>query len=101
MKSSMVRGMNAPCSFYVIVLTHWAEHFARLTDFRHGWPRPKAMAFWPMVSVAHQVRGPALFLRPGYAGWLVAIAQGIYGRSYTWWMIAFWIQFWHHMSTCC
>lgn len=25
-------------------------------------------------------------------------AEGIFRRSYKWWMVAFWIQFWHHFE---
>jgi hypothetical protein len=29
---------------------------------------------------------------------LWVLRKGFTGRSYTWWMIAFWIQFWHHIE---
>jgi hypothetical protein len=29
---------------------------------------------------------------------LWVLRKGFTGRSYTWWMIAFWIQFWHHFE---
>jgi hypothetical protein len=29
---------------------------------------------------------------------LWVLRRGFVGRSYTWWMIAFWVQFWHHIE---
>ena len=26
------------------------------------------------------------------------LRKGFTGRSHTWWMVAFWIQFWHHIE---
>ena len=29
---------------------------------------------------------------------LWTLRKGFVGRAYTWWMISFWIQFWHHIE---
>jgi hypothetical protein len=29
---------------------------------------------------------------------LWVLRKGFTGRSYVWWMVAFWIQFWHHIE---
>jgi len=86
--------------FAAIVLFHWAEHLLQAFQiFVLGWKRPDARGFlgqfWPWL-----VKSEALHY--GYAlVMLVALwvlRTGFVGRSKTWWMIAFWIQFWHHIE---
>jgi hypothetical protein len=84
-----------------IVLAHWGEHLLQaLQIYALGWPVPEARGmlghFFPWLvrsEVLHY--GYALimlaglwFLRTGFAG----------GQDRRWWMIAFGIQFWHHIE---
>ena len=86
--------------FMVIVLTHWAEHLAQAYQiFVMGWPRPKAngvVGLWyPWLIKSETLHyGYAVVMLAGL--WL--LHKGFAGRSYTWWMVAFWIQFWHHIE---
>jgi len=86
--------------FMGIVLFHWAEHIVQAYQaFVLHWPRPMAMGFlgmyfpWLMkTEVLHY--GFAVIMLFG----LWVLRRGFVGRSHTWWMIAFWIQFWHHIE---
>jgi hypothetical protein len=86
--------------FMLIVLTHWAEHFAKAYQiFVMGWPRPKAngvLGLWYPWLIKSEVLHYAYALVMLTGLWL--LHKGFTGRSYTWWMIAFWIQFWHHIE---
>lgn len=87
-------------SFMVVVLAHWAEHLAQAFQiYVLGWPVPSArgvLGLWFPWLVASET------LHYGYALVMLvviwALRKGFVGRSYTWWMIAFWIQFWHHIE---
>ena len=87
-------------AFMVIVLFHWMEHIVQAYQFFIlGWPRPMSMGLlgmsypWLMKSeVLHY--GFALVMLIG----LWVVRKGFTGTSYKWWMIAFWIQFWHHFE---
>src|SRR3954470_168481 len=87
-------------TFLAIVLFHWAEHIVQAYQvFVLHWPRPMAMGIlgmyypWLMkTEVLHY--GFAVVMLAG----LWTLRKGFAGRSYTWWMIAFWIQFWHHIE---
>lgn len=86
--------------FMVIVLFHWAEHIVQAYQaFVLHWPRPMSMGIlgmyypWLMKSeVLHY--GFALVMLIG----LWVLRKGFTGRSHTWWMVAFWIQFYHHFE---
>ena len=86
--------------FMVIVLAHWAEHLAQAYQiWVMGWPASKAngvLGLWYPQLIKSEV------LHYGYAVVMLAgiwiLRKGFTGRSYTWWMIAFWIQFWHHIE---
>jgi hypothetical protein len=86
--------------FMVIVLAHWGEHLVQAYQvFVLGWPRPKAngiLGLWyPWLIQSETLHyGYALVMLIGL--WI--LRKGFTGRSYTWWMIAFWIQFWHHIE---
>src|SRR5262249_42618259 len=86
--------------YTAIVLMHWGEHLVQafqvyvlgwaLTDARGllGMPFP-----WLVKSEAlHYFY--ALFMLVAF--W--TLRKGFVGRSYVWWMIAFWIQFYHHIE---
>jgi len=86
--------------FMIIVLGHWAEHLVQAYQiYVMGWPRPKALGLlglwypWLIQSeVLHYVY--ALVMLIGI--WF--LRKGFTGVSYTWWMVSFWIQFWHHIE---
>ena len=86
--------------FMVIVLAHWAEHLVQAYQiYALGWPLPEArgvLGLWYPWLVGSEV------LHYGYALIMLSVIwvlrSGFEGRSYTWWMVAFWIQFWHHIE---
>jgi hypothetical protein len=84
----------------VIVLAHWAEHLVQAFQvFVLHWPRPESrgvLGLWfPwLVSSEALHYGYALVMLIG----LWVLRTGFTGRSHTWWMIAFAIQFWHHIE---
>jgi len=86
--------------FMGIVLAHWGEHLAQAYQiWVMGWPRPKAngiLGLWyPWLIKSEALHyGYALVMLVGI--WV--LRKGFTGRSYTWWMVAFWIQFWHHIE---
>jgi hypothetical protein len=84
----------------VIVLFHWVEHIVQAYQaFVLHWPRAMSMGLlgmyypWLMkTEVLHY--GFALVMLIG----LWVLRKAFTGRSHTWWMVAFWIQFWHHIE---
>lgn len=87
-------------AFTVIVLAHWAEHIAQAVQvYALGWPVPEARG---ALGLAFPKLVTSEWLHYGYAlGMLVGLATlryGFVGRSRTWWMVALWIQFWHHLE---
>jgi hypothetical protein len=86
--------------FMFIVLAHWAEHLVQAYQiYVMGWPRPKALGlvglWYPWLIQSETLHyGYALVMLIG----LWVLRKGFTGRSYTWWMVAFWIQFWHHIE---
>lgn len=87
-------------TYAAIVLAHWAEHLAQAFQiYVLEWPIPSSrgvLGLWFPWMVESEVLhyGYALVMLVGL--WL--FRSGFKGRSYTWWMIAFWIQFWHHIE---
>jgi hypothetical protein len=86
--------------FMLIVLAHWAEHLAQAAQiYILNWPPPSArgvLGMWFPWLIKSEVLhyGYALVMLTGI--WM--LRKGFQGRSRTWWMIAFWIQFWHHIE---
>jgi len=86
--------------FMVVVLAHWAEHLAQATQiYLLHWPIPAArgvIGLWvPWVIKSETLHyGYAVVMLIGI--WM--LRKGFQGRSHTWWMIAFGIQFWHHIE---
>ena len=86
--------------FMAIVLAHWAEHLAQaLQVYALHWPMKEAggvLGLWfPwLVSSEALHYGYALVMLVGL--WI--LRGGCVGRARTWWMIAFYIQFWHHIE---
>ena len=87
-------------AFMAIVLFHWAEHIVQAYQvFYLHWPRPMAMGilgmYYPWLMRTETLHyGFALVMLVG----LWVLRKGFVGRSRRWWMIAFWIQFWHHIE---
>ena len=86
--------------FMVIVLAHWAEHLAQAYQiYVLNWSLPASrgvLGLWFPWLVGSET------LHYGYAIVMLVVLwvlrSGFTGRSYTWWMVAFWIQFWHHIE---
>jgi hypothetical protein len=91
---------RANYAFAAIVLAHWAEHLVQAWQvFVLHMPRPEARGllgqFFPWLVKSEALHyGYALVMLVGI--WV--LRKGFVGRSHTWWMIAFWIQFWHHVE---
>ncbi len=86
--------------FMVVVLAHWAEHLAQAIQvYVLHWPLPNArgvLGLWfPWLVTSESLHyGYALVMLVG----LWVLRSGFVGRAHTWWMVAFWIQFWHHIE---
>jgi hypothetical protein len=86
--------------FMAFVLAHWGEHLAQAYQiFVMGWPAPKAngiLGLWYPWLIKSET------LHYGYAVVMLAgiwvLRKGFAGRSYTWWSVALYIQFWHHIE---
>ena len=87
-------------SFMVIVLLHWAEHIVQAYQvYVLHWPRPMAMGilgmYYPWLMKTETLHyGFALVMLIG----LWVLRKGFAGTSYKWWMVSFWLQFWHHIE---
>ena len=87
--------------FMFIVLAHWAEHLLQgLQIYALGWPVPEARGAlgvlfpWLIKSEALHY-GYAIVMLAGL--WL--LRSGFTGTvDRFWWMLAFWIQFFHHIE---
>ena len=86
--------------YTAVVLLHWMEHLIQAFQvYVLGWPLKEArgmlgMPFPFLVKTEALHYGYALFMLVAF--WV--LRKGFVGRSYVWWMIAFWIQFWHHIE---
>lgn len=87
--------------FMGIVLVHWLEHLLQaLQIYVLGWPVPQAGGllgyFFPWVIKSELLHyGYAVVMLVGL--WI--LRTGFTGRSDRfWWMLAFWIQFFHHIE---
>jgi hypothetical protein len=86
--------------FMLIVVAHWAEHISQAIQiWVFGWTRPEArgvlgMPFPWLVEQEWLHYGYALIMLIG----LWALRGGFVGQGRTWWMVAFWIQVWHHFE---
>jgi hypothetical protein len=86
--------------YMAIVLAHWAEHLVQAAQiYVLGWAVPDSRGLlgqwfpW-LVSSETLHYGYAIVMLIG----LWVLRSGFAGRSYFWWMVAFWIQFWHHLE---
>ena len=80
--------------FMAIVLAHWGEHLAQAYQiWVMGWPASRAngiLGLWyPWLIQSEALHyGYALVMLIGI--WV--LRKGFTGRSYIWWMVAFWIR---------
>ena len=86
--------------FTAFVLFHWMEHIVQAYQFfvMH-WSRQMSMGllgmYYPWLMKTEALHyGFALVMLIG----LWVLRKGFTGTSYTWWMVAFWIQFCHHFE---
>ncbi len=86
--------------FTVVVLAHWAEHLAQSYQvYVLNWPLKEArgvlgIPFPWLVASEFMHYSYALVMLVGI--WI--LRRGFVGRSLFFWMISFWIQFWHHIE---
>lgn len=91
---------QAMLTYTAIVLAHWGEHLVQAFQiYVLGWPIPESRGilgqFYPWMVKSELLHyGYALVMLIGL--WL--LRDAFVGRGRTWWMIAFWIQFWHHIE---
>ena len=87
-------------TYTAIVLAHWAEHLTQAVQiYVLGMAVPDSRGvvgqFFPWIVKSELLHyGYAIVMLVG----LWVLRTGFVGRSYKWWMIAFWIQFWHHIE---
>ncbi len=86
--------------FAVIVLAHWAEHLVQAAQiYALGWPVPDSrglLGLWYPWLVKSELLHYAYAIIMLIGLWV--LRTGFVGRSRTWWMISFGIQFWHHIE---
>lgn len=87
--------------FTVIVLAHWAEHLVQAAQiYVFHWPVPESRGvvghFFPWVIKSETLHyGYALVMLAGL--WM--LRTGFTGKQdHFWWMLAFGIQFFHHIE---
>jgi hypothetical protein len=103
---SLMEKLNGPWHKYslwtytAIVLAHWAEHLAQATQiYILGWPVPESrgmLGLWYPWMIKSELLHYLYAIVMLIAFWI--LRKGFVGRSYTWWMVAFGIQFWHHIE---
>ena len=106
MRSNAIAALNskyhrlALYGFLFVVLAHWAEHLVQAVQiYALDWPRPQAggvLGLWFPWLVKSELMhyGYAVVMLTGF----VMLRHGFHGRSRTWWMLALWIQVWHHFE---
>lgn len=86
--------------FCAIVIGHWAEHLVQAFQiYALGWDRPDAGGilglYFPWLVTSEVMHyGFAIVMLVGF--WV--LRHGFTGRARQWWMLAFAIQFWHHIE---
>lgn len=105
-RGALLRHLNGPGheralqAFMAVVLGHWAEHLAQaLQVYVLHWPAEQAngvLGLWFPWLVASETLHYAYALVMLAGLWL--LRAGFAGRARWWWMLAFWVQFWHHIE---
>jgi hypothetical protein len=87
--------------FMFVVLAHWGEHLLQAAQiYILGWPVPEARGilgyFYPWLIKSETLHyGYAVVMLLG----LWTLRSGFTGvQDRRWWMMAFWIQFFHHIE---
>ncbi len=86
--------------YAAVVLAHWVEHLVQAFQvYVLERPVPESRGvlgqFFPWIVKSEALHyGYAIVMLIGL--WI--LRTGFVGRSYKWWMISFWIQFWHHIE---
>jgi hypothetical protein len=86
--------------FMLVVIAHWAEHLTQAFQiWALGWPVPQSRGvlgyFYPWLVTSEWLHyGFAVVMLIAF----VVLRHGFVGRARTWWMVAFWIQVWHHFE---
>ncbi|HEX2253375.1 MAG TPA: hypothetical protein VHQ65_08915 [Thermoanaerobaculia bacterium] len=86
--------------YMVVVLAHWVEHLVQAFQiYGLGWPVPASRGvlghFYPWLVQSELLHyAYALVMLVGL--WI--FRRGFTGSDRGWWMLAFWIQFWHHIE---
>jgi hypothetical protein len=86
--------------YLFVVIAHWVEHIAQATQiYVFDWPVPKAggalgLAFPWLVKSEWLHYGFAVVMMVAF----IILRHGFVGRAKTWWMVALWIQVWHHFE---
>ena len=88
-------------AYMAIVLAHWGEHLLQAFQiYALGWPVPESRGllghFYPWLVKSELLHyAYALVMLVG----LWVLRTGFTGtRDRQWWMVAFWIQFFHHIE---
>lgn len=86
--------------FMGVVLAHWAEHLAQAFQvYVLHWSMADAggvLGLWFPWLVTSETLHYVYALVMLIGLWM--LRTGFRGRSHTWWMAAFWLQFWHHIE---
>jgi hypothetical protein len=86
--------------FMVVVLAHWAEHLAQAVQvYVLHWPIPASrgvLGLWFPWLVKSELLHYLYALIMIVGLWI--FRRGFQGTAHTWWMLAFGIQFWHHIE---
>lgn len=86
--------------FAVVVLLHWMEHLVQAAQiWVLGWPIPRAggvLGLWFPWLITSEVMHYGYALVMLVMLWL--LRDGFAGRVRQWWMLAFALQFWHHIE---
>ncbi len=86
--------------FMAIVLAHWAEHLAQaLQVYALRWPMKDAggaLGLWFPALVTSEALHYVYALVMLVGLWI--LRGGFVGSARTWWMVAFYVQFWHHVE---
>jgi hypothetical protein len=86
--------------FMLIVLAHWAEHFAQAYQiWVLGWPRPMAngvLGLWYPWLIKSETMHYSYALVMLVGIWV--LRAGFTGVARKWWTVALVIQFWHHIE---
>ena len=86
--------------FMIVVVAHWAEHLTQAYQiWVLGWPVPQARG---VLGLAYPWLVTSEWLHYGYALVMLVglwmLRRGFVGRARGWWLVAFGIQFWHHIE---